>query len=779
MTKKVFIPIILLFFFNLGKTFSQTNTGLICGKVMDESAPIAFANVVIKTTDSVIVLGTITTQTGEFLLQHIPFGRKLIQISFLGYKTKIIETDIDSLENDVGIILLEPDALSLKEVIVKASLPVFTLKEGNLITNVGTSLLSSVGNANDVIGKIPGVTLIHGAINVFGKGTPIIYINNRRVREERELERLQSTDIKTVELITNPGAKYDAEGKAVLIINTKEKKSNGVSLQISEQLKQGSYLSNTENIDLSYVHNNLNVFASYSHTRQKNNTDEDEVYTIHADTIWKQTMHSPYTFRVSANIVTTGFDWSITEKHAIGVQYQGKFASTKSKSNGTEETQVLADGVIYDDITSMPSIKDKPYQHFVNAFYIGRYSDAFNIQFDFDMVKNHTETLQNTNEVSSTTGNRIIETNSQSDFDLYAGKLIANYNSKQIGNFEFGGEYNQIDGSGFFYTEGYTNNNIYTNKEKKAAVFISYKQTFDHLDLKAGIRYEYVDELSTEDSIGTITVNRKYNDFYPSISLSWKTGKTQMSLNANRRTKRPSFTELNNNNVYINSYLTQKGNPYLQKEDIYEINYRMMYKFFNLSLAYTYINNPISFSIESSGRSSAKSIFSFINYSKYQNINALASINYKFVFWQPQLTAGIIQPFFVADYNGKKIKRNKTDFSVGFYNDFIMPHDYIFSLNFNYQSDYESYIYQWGGYNRLNMGLRKSFFNKSFMVNLQAQDIFNWVKEKNVKRFDIYHFDQNKKRETQYITLTLRYLFNNYGKKYRGKNAASDDINRL
>ena len=120
-----------------------------------------------------------------------------------------------------------------------------------------------------MVENIPGILISDDKVTVFGKGSPIIYINNRKINDERELQRLQSTDISTVELINNPGAKYDAEGRAVLIIKTKEKAMNGLSVQVSEELRKAGSWYDSEYVGLSYNLNNLSLFSSYSHGRER------------------------------------------------------------------------------------------------------------------------------------------------------------------------------------------------------------------------------------------------------------------------------------------------------------------------------------------------------------------------------------------------------------------------------------------------------------------------------------------------------------------------------
>jgi len=179
------------------------------------------------------------------------------------------------------------------------------------------------GTATDVLQRMPGIVTENDKISVFGKGTPIVYVNNRKIRDLSELERLESSEISTVELITNPGAKYDAEGRAVLLIKTKTK-INGFSAQITERLRQGFYLGNNENLNISYTHNKLNLFATYFHNYNKQRVTENHYFTLNnMDSVWHYRALMPnYWFSNNSQQVSTGFDYSLNDKHAIGGQYQ-------------------------------------------------------------------------------------------------------------------------------------------------------------------------------------------------------------------------------------------------------------------------------------------------------------------------------------------------------------------------------------------------------------------------------------------------------------------------
>lgn len=153
--------------------YAQTVTG----KLIDEnSQPLPYANVVLLSLpDSTFVSGTISGEDGSFTLEATS-ENQIIQISSLGYKT--VYKSISPA--NIGIVQLASDAQMLGEVVVKAYLPVIRVKGDAMVTNVENSVLSKAGSANDVLTKIPGITKKQDAFEVFGKGTPLIYINGRK-----------------------------------------------------------------------------------------------------------------------------------------------------------------------------------------------------------------------------------------------------------------------------------------------------------------------------------------------------------------------------------------------------------------------------------------------------------------------------------------------------------------------------------------------------------------------------------------------------------------------
>jgi hypothetical protein len=727
--------------------------------------------------DSALMDGTTSSETGTFVIENIPEGRKIVKISCLGYLTRFFDTEINRQQIDWGEITLPDDTTQLSEVVITASAPLFSRNSSGLTTHVSGTLLSSAGTAIDVIKQIPGVLIKENEIAVFGKGAPVVYINNRKVYDKSELQRIQSSDIATIELLTNPGAKYEAEVKAVLIINVKQNKENGWAVQVANRLQKRKYFGDEGSAGLSYTQDNFSFFMTCNQSVDKDSWDTKIDYLIYADTVWKELIELPQTHKNQNTHFTAGIDWSIGSKHALGWQYQGHTGSERINSEGLYT--VWANTESYDKVSTDNTSKERPDQHLLNMFYKGNYSETFSLQLNMDYLNNRNKMNQFTKEIS-TVEDRDVNMKSQSDFQLYAGKLIMDYRLGENSNITFGGEYNQIKGAGFLLNpENYVESSHYWNEEEKAAGFITYHTQLGKLQIRLGGRYEYAHMDAAEEDEEEKT-DRTHQGFYPDVSFYQTVGNTQMGLDFSKKIRRPSFALLNSGNFYANRFLTEKGNPFLQQEDIYQIDYQLQYKIADLRIGYVYIKHPIAFSIESIEDHPTQTIMQYINFPKYQGLNVLLSNNFTYKIWQTRIDMGLTKPFFTVNYLNEKSKRNRASFSFDFSNDIALPKETVFSLNFNYAGKWNYYAVAGSEYKIIEAGIRKYFFDKKLLVNLQFSDLFGWTnRQTTTVEINTISYKKINKNESRSVILTLSYRFNDYKKKYRGENAAGDDINRL
>ena len=253
----------------------------VSGSLVDEKEiPVSFANVVLLSSkDSSFVQGTISNEQGIFSIDQTS-GNNILRISCLGF----IPMTKAYAQFPVTIVMHE-DVNLLGEVVVKGNRPSYKLTAEGLQTHVQGTVLSKMGTAEDVLKHIPGLQKKNDAYEVFGKGSPIIYVNGRLLRDLSELDQLKSEDIKNVELITSPGARYDASVKAVirkiglsLLTNTLRSELFAAKLVLSRPLLGG----------------NVMIGAEYSHTERQDDYVNPEGYVPTSFSKLKEQNISPF-----------------------------------------------------------------------------------------------------------------------------------------------------------------------------------------------------------------------------------------------------------------------------------------------------------------------------------------------------------------------------------------------------------------------------------------------------------------------------------------------------
>ena len=254
------------------------------GRLTDEqNQPLPYANVaLLSLPDSTFVAGAITDEQGRFtLMSDMQSG--LVRISSVGYATVYKEA-----RADMGVIVMQPDARMLQEVVVKSRLPVTRISGDALVTTVQGSVLADAGSAADVLARVPAVIRKNDSFEVFGKGAPLIYINGRKVRSADELEQLNSSDIRQVEVVTNPGARYDASVKSVVRIRTVKRKGDGFGFDVRSTYNYAEKSQWHEQANLNYRHNDLDLFGSLTYRRNTRLQDSRISQETQADALWQQ-----------------------------------------------------------------------------------------------------------------------------------------------------------------------------------------------------------------------------------------------------------------------------------------------------------------------------------------------------------------------------------------------------------------------------------------------------------------------------------------------------------
>jgi len=336
-------------------------------------------------------------------------------------------------------IVLKEDAKMMKEVVVKGNAPLHKMTTEGIQTNIENTILSKLGTCEDVLAHVPGLTKKKDGYEVFGRGTPIIYINGRQMRDATELERLKSSDIKSVEVISNPGSRYNAAVRAVVKIRTKKAVGDGFGFDVRSAYYQSENVDLSERVNWKYRHNRLELFGGHAYSLDNGNYPSTTTTIVHADTLWQQDFTQKVTERNSNFKNTIGADYQLNDSNSIGIKYMLNFLHD-SPQPFTLSSDVTANGTFYDHINTfaMRKLSHRPSQ-FINLYYVGKIG-KMDIDFNADYLYNKQNDHTTYREESRNKVSRTVTSDNQERNRLIASKLTLGY-PVLGGNLSVGAEY--------------------------------------------------------------------------------------------------------------------------------------------------------------------------------------------------------------------------------------------------------------------------------------------------------------------------------------------------
>lgn len=748
------------------------------GKIVDDkSQPIAYATVILlDAKDSTFVKGITSGEDGTFSLDGMA-NDGILKVSALGYETKFKYVYANKFE----VVSLPEESQKLAEVVVKGSHPQYQRKDGSLVTNVEGTVLAGSHNVTDVLLHVPGIiTTANGDLEVFGQGEPVVYINKRKVQNVAEVKLLSPSDIKSVELITNPGAKYEASGKAVLNITT-VRKSEGWQFQVEETASQSKMFSHSGDTKVGVKIGGLSLSASYSYNDYRNKHYQPSMNELNLNGIThtyggqdemakdKQLIHN---WDVSC-------DYELTPNHIVGIKWDGNAnEDNKKRFSGLDyfKQNVLVKHI---DINNKYT-NDVSYNH-ANIFYNATFTKKLDFEFNLDYVYNHNKYHQNTIETGQQKETSTLNVGCGS-IQIYSGNMSIEFAPCDAFKLSGGVDYYHIKNKSNLSTDVHnvsTLSSDFCNTETKYAAYIDATMTLGKWNLSGGVRYEQVPSLYKDNLDNSNNSRTKDKHIFPSLNLSYRSGDWYNGLSFSSRITRPTFRQLSNSSFYSNEYMYQHGNPLLKSALSYVWKWAVGYKFVNADVSYNYVHNYITTDFYMPEAAPTHIISSFTNYDKISYLRFNLSAQKKFGWWNPSLSVGLEQPFFTAEYLGEPVRYNKLKAFVVM-NQFVeLPRKFMLSV----------YCYWCNGglkdavkiepYQMLNVGLRRSFFKNKLSVSVDAKDIFRTMKFKEVEKIRYLEFRQTEDYSLWNYSISLKYYFSPVKQKYRGKNSVQDEILRL
>ncbi|MEH6408763.1 MAG: TonB-dependent receptor, partial [Leeuwenhoekiella sp.] len=555
------------------------------GKVTDTgNTPVEFCNIMLlKAADSTFIKGAVTEDNGSFIIESLDPDQYIIKSSFVGYKDNYTEPFTLKGDFTVPVIRLEEDSENLDEVVLNYKKPTIQRKIDRLVYNVENTVVSS-GNTYDILRKTPGVIIQQD--NLLIKNSPAtVYINDRRVylssTELRSLlEGFSGENVKSIEVITNPPAKYDAQGGAILNITTSKNLSIGY--------KGSVYGSNTIAIlpkysmgtSQYYKTKGVDLFANYSYNTRSDFKDDDSYINYFAadglpDSQWKTNFDK--TTRKNSHSLNTIFDFTLNEKNSLSISsnilYTPKENSDIAVNTNIYNTQNTLDSLF----TTKSKLNDDRTNLLFNATYKSKLNDK-----GAELTVSGNYIRYDDQQTQSVTTNYFLPqgdplrtnsffTDSDQENDIFTGQI--DISTQGASTFETGLKFTSStsqSGYDFYNTEGgsldYDSSLSDTFKydEQIYAGYASVNKDWNSWSIKAGIRAEYTDIEGNSLALGQVNT-QEYFELFPSAYIMHNLNENNtFILNYNRSVTRPAFSSLNPYRYFLNENNFQSGNPDLR-----------------------------------------------------------------------------------------------------------------------------------------------------------------------------------------------------------------------
>ena len=765
------------------------------GTIIDEQGqPVAYANIhLLHPSDSTVIGGGVSNEAGYFAIPYetpppVGGGREgaiLARISYVGYKTIYRLCD----NPEMGTITMQPESYTLNGVVVQGERPKVVLQGNSLLMNVEGTVMERLGTAEDVLTRVPMIAKRGEGFEILGKGTPLIYLNNRKLTDLNELKNIQSDNIKSIEVIQNPGARYDATVNAVIIIHTKRAAGEGLGVELTSWSRKGHGYVNNERINLTYRTGGLelfaNLFGAYNKTWSRGGFEQ----TVFADTLWTITNLHQSTARNPFLEGRAGFNYQIDDQNSFGGFYQNTYDYVKTNDDNADD--LLADGTPYDHLHNSGTRRDRNApKHQANLYYIGKIGQL-SIDFNADYTSYKRLSRNQQQELSDNYDNRDVNTETQTHGSMGAEKLIVSHPLWK-GQIEVGEEYtNTRWRSSFDNTEGYIANSDNEQHESSIAPFVELRQQFGRFQLQAGLRYEHIESEHFVSGQRRNEQCRNYDDLFPSVAISTQLPSSRegqgvgFSFSYAKRTNRPAYWLLSNDVVYENRLNINTGNPYLRPVKYHNLNAMVMWKWLYLTTNFTHCIDPFLSVVESMEQDSKVNIATTKNYTDADwiivTLGAQKNVRLGQATWTPQYNVTLMKQWLTTTFNGQEMNHNQPQLSLQLGNIVTLPHDWLL------QADFMMHTHGYTGSNfriettnaMLSLSVSKDLFKRRLNIRLTGNDLFNQGKGHGTFYFDRMTMTKTEDNDTRYVSLSLRYRFNVTPSKYKGTGAGNAEKNRL
>ncbi len=784
-------------FFLSISVFSQNSQkiGTVKGKVVSVSnETLPYASVVLKDVNQKLVEGVVTDENGNFTITKIAIGSYILEVQYIGFITTTRNILISKEQRKINLnaIQLKEDATALDEVVIQAEKSEVTLKLGKKVFNVGKDISSQNGSAIDVLGNVPSVNVSPtGAISLRGNSNVQVMINGRRsaLTQSQALEQISADAIESIEVITNPSAKFDASGSSGIInIILKKNRKSGMNGQV--RLVAGIPDDYRAYGNINYKANKFNFFTNFgtrytdyegTYTKQQTTTNNGITTFLNQDE--DENRHD------DGKMYYVGTDYAFNDKNTFTVAYY------RNETEDTDVTYLNYDfsnaGTKTESLFTTGNSKEKRNYNQIEANYTKAFDKEgrlFTMDFQYDFWNSEKKWSLVTDETFPTNANKTtIQTRGTGKTNDLA--FQADYKtpiSKSV-NVEVGAKFESRDISNYFLAEQLVNNNFETidnidntlkYKEKIASSYLQLNGKKNKISYQLGLRLENTN-ITIDASDNTLNTKNTYTNVFPSATFTYEFKENfSGQLSYSKRISRPSLWFLSPFYELKDFTARFTGNPNLKPtySDAFEVSFIYNINKLRLSPSVYYLNSKDVIQFETKKDGNDVFIQSPINLDEEKRYGVELSASFSPLKWLR----------FNSDFNlysykqngiidGKNAAFSDETWFVNFTTNIKISNSTRMQTSFYYQGEQSNAQIKTESIKSLNFGISKNILKNKGSIIFNASNILNSQIDKQQITGLNYKINQERSRNAQRFSLSFVYKFN---QKPSDKNRSANRSNR-
>jgi hypothetical protein len=770
---------------------AYSRTGTISGHITDEhNKPLPFVNVILlKTTDSTLVTAQLTNEKGDFQLTPADTGSFVLKTVLMGYEPNNYGPVQLSNENVVlPAISLSAKEQQLKEVSVRAQKPFVEVHADKIVVNVENSIVNAGNSVMDVLSHSPGVNVDQNDnISLKGKQGVNVMINGKIQPMQAAdlanlLKSLPSSSVESIELISNPSARYDAAGTAGIInIKMKKEKNIGINGSVNGSYAQGVYPKESFGGTINYRNKKLNVYAGANASIRQGSNHLTLNRNFYTNDVFSKAyiQDNNYLYHFNNYMANAGLDYSLSRKTTVGGSV------TADKTYFTRDAHNYSD--IIDSATRMPISHFSTISNSTNQW--NSIAANLNLRHSFDstgrtlavdldyatypsngtqyystIYRNAAGTPVDTIPPATLSGNQSGLTQIRSlkaDYvhPLKAGaKLEAGIKSSYVtadNDIKF---YNLVD-STYVNDAGKTNHFVY--EEMINAAYLNMSKDWTKWSIQAGLRAEQTIANGTDRTIDS-SFSRNYLKLFPSFAVQRHiNSNNDLGLTLSRRIERPNYEQLNPFKYYLDPTTYKSGYPYLNPATSYSFELSHVFKQRLITnINYTIVNSPITEVIQPDEQNRNITVQTTKNLALMEYFGISGSYQLPlFKWWNNTTNINAYYSRYQGDIAGSMLNKGRPTFDINTTNSFILPDNWSAELSYFYQARQQYGYMDLVPQSMLSAGVQKNFLSKKLTLRLNATDIFWDGYPRATSVYNNYKETFSARRDTRQVSCALTYRF--------------------